>query len=208
MILSRTRENILRLFFDNPTEEFHLREISRRANVVPQNVNIYTSQFVDTGLLIRRGLGNMTLYRINPESDYLLKIFEFFELHRKRDYISRNKKISRMLNEYIVNLIRLSNREIQMIILFGSVARGGWTRGSDIDIMIASAEESDGLANIQEKAEDKTKPLLEISPIHITVNKIIDGFRESLEFYDELWRDRIILYNEYIFWQIIRSAKL
>jgi len=208
MVLSQTRENILRLFFNYPTEEFHLREISRRAKVVPQNVNIYTKEFVDNGLLIRRGLGNMTLYRVNPNSDYLLKIFEFFELQRRREFFSRSKKISRMLNEYIAHLIRLSNREIQMIILFGSVARGGWTRGSDIDILIASTEENNGFAKIHEKAEEKTKPLLEISPIQITINKLINGFGQNLEFYDELWRDRIIFYNEYLFWQIIRTAKL
>ncbi|MFC2165408.1 nucleotidyltransferase domain-containing protein [Acidobacteriota bacterium] len=198
----------MRLFFNYPIEEFHLREISRRAKVVPQNVKLYTSEFVDNGLFIRRVLGNMTLFRINPESDYLLKFFEFFELQRKIEFISRNMKISRMLNEYIGNLIRLSNREIQMIILFGSVARGGWTRGSDIDILIVSAEENNNFTQIYKKAEEKTKPLLEISPIHVTINKIIDGLEQNLEFYDELWRDRIIFYNEYLFWQIVKKANL
>jgi predicted nucleotidyltransferase len=149
----------------------------------------------------------MTLYRVNPKSDVLFKIFEIFEVQRRIDFFSKNKKISRLLNEYISNLVRLSNREIQMLILFGSVARGEWTRGSDIDILLCTATTSNKYIQMHEESEKKVRPLLEICPIHMTIDKIVDGFRDKLEFYDELWRDRIILHNEYLFWEIIKSAK-
>lgn len=207
MFLSKTRENILKLFFNNPTEEFHLREISRRSNVVPHNVNKYTKDFVEEGLLIRRKVGNMTLYRINPKSDYLFKIFEIFEVRRKLNFFSKNKKITRLLNEYISNLVRLSNREIQMVVLFGSVARGEWTRGSDIDLLLCTATKINRFIKMHEESEKKVRPLLEISPLHVAIDKIVDGFRDKLEFYDELWRDRIILYNEYLFWEVLKAAK-
>jgi predicted nucleotidyltransferase/predicted transcriptional regulator len=207
MFLSKTRENILKLFFNNPAEEFHLREISRRSNVVPHNVNKYTKDFVEEGLLIRRKVGNMTLYRINPKSDYLFKIFEIFEVRRKLNFFSKNKKITRLLNEYISNLVRLSNREIQMVVLFGSVARGEWTRGSDIDLLLCTATKSNRFIKMHEESEKKVRPLLEISPLHVIIDKIVDGFRDKLEFYDELWRDRIILYNEYLFWEVLKAAK-
>lgn len=207
MYLSKTRENILKLFFNNPTQEFHLREISRRAIVVPHNVNKYAKDFVEEGLLMRREVGNMTLYRINPKSDLLFKIFEIFEVQRKLNYLSKNKKISRLLNKHISNLVRLSNREIQMAALFGSVARGEWTKGSDIDILFCTAIKNNRYIQMHEESEKKVQPLLEISPLHVTIDKIVDGFRDNLEFYEELWRDRIILYNEYLFWEIIKASK-
>ncbi len=207
MFLSKTRENILKLFFSNPTQEYHLREISRRTNVVPQNVNKYAKNFVEEGLLMRREVGNMTLYRIDPKSDVLFKIFEIFEVHRRINFFSKNKKIYRLLNEYISNLIRLSNREIQMVALFGSVARIEWTRGSDIDILFCTATKSNRFIQMHEESEKKVQPLLEISPLHVTIDRIVDGFRDKLEFYDEIWRDRIILYNEYLFWEIIKASK-
>lgn len=207
MFLPKTRENILKLFFSNPTQEYHLREISRRTNVVPQNVNKYAKNFVEEGLLMRREVGNMTLYRIDPKSDVLFKIFEIFEVHRRINFFSKNKKIYRLLNEYISNLIRLSNREIQMVALFGSVARIEWTRGSDIDILFCTAKKSNRFIQMHEESEKKVQPLLEISPLHVTIDRIVDGFRDKLEFYDEIWRDRIILYNEYLFWEIIKASK-
>ncbi len=210
MFISRIRKNLLKLFFQHPTREFHLREISRRAEIVPQNVNKYATEFVRNGLLLRRNVGNMTLYRINPENNLLFKAFEIFEIERKAEFMSQNKKISRLLREYTENLIRLSNRDIQMILLFGSVARGSWSKGSDIDIMAVSSQKSDKkqIIQIHDEAKQKLDHIMEISAINVTINKFLEGIRSGLEFYSELWNDRIVLYNEFLFWQLIAETGL
>jgi predicted nucleotidyltransferase len=94
-----------------------------------------------------------------------------------------------------------------MVVLFGSVARSEWSRGRDIDILFSAAKKSNRFIKIHEESEKKVHPLLEIAPLHVTIDKIVDGLRDNLEFYDELWRDRIILYNEYLFWEIIKASK-
>ena len=62
MSLSTTKERILKLFFDNPGLLIHQREISRRANVFPHNVNKYLKEFVQDGLLIRSEISQLTLF--------------------------------------------------------------------------------------------------------------------------------------------------
>ena len=210
MYISQTREKILRLFFDNPELIIHQRGIARQANVAPHNVNKYLKEFVNDGLLIRNEVSNLTLFKINPQNDFIFKVFETFEMKRKNRFLTENKKISRLLSEYNENLKRLSNREIQMVILFGSVARGKWTKGSDIDILAVTTEtvEKRIIIRIQEEAEKGIDHILYISPVHITIAKFIEGLRNKLEFFEELWRDRIVLYNEFLFWQLIREAKL
>ena len=209
MFISQTREKILQLFFNDPELLIHQRGISRQAKVAPHNVNKYLKEFVRDGLLIRSEMSNLTLFKINPQNDFLFKVFELFEIERKKEFLKQNKKISRLLSEYIDNLKRLSNREIQMIILFGSVARGKWTKGSDIDFLTVTTEtvEKRKIIRIQERAEQGINHILEISPVHITINKFIEGIRNKLKFYDELWRDRIVLYNEFLFWQLIKEYK-
>ena len=128
MFLSTTKERILKLFFDNPGLLIHQREISRRANVFPHNVNKYLKEFVQDGLLIRSEISQLTLFRINPKNDFLFKTFELFELKRREEFFEQNEKISRLLRQYSENLIRFSQRDIQMVILFGSAARRGWTK--------------------------------------------------------------------------------
>lgn len=209
MFISTTREKILKLYFKDPTIEIHLREISRQAKIVPQNANKYLKEFIRDGLMLRREISNMTFYKLNPDNDYLIKIFEIFEVRRREAFLSQNKKISRIINEYSSNLIRLSNREIQMIILFGSLARGEWTRKSDIDILTVSATRDNKrkLIQIHEEAEKKISHITEVSSINVTIDKFIEGLKKRLEFYDELWKDRIVLYNEFLFWQLIIKAK-
>jgi predicted nucleotidyltransferase len=209
MFISQTREKILRLFFDNPELHIHQRGIARQANVAPHNVNKYLKEFVQDGLLIRSEISNLTLFRINPQNDFLFKVFELFEMRRKSRFLVKNKKISRMLSEYNENLIRLSSREIQMVILFGSVARGKWTKGSDIEILTVTSksEEKRKIIRVQEEAAKEFNHILHISPVHITIDKFIEGMRNKLAFFEELWRDRIVLYNEFFFWQLIRESK-
>lgn len=209
MFISQTREKILQLFFNNPELFIHQRGIARKAKVAPHNVNKYLKEFVKDGMLIRSEISNLTLFKINPENDFLFKVFEIFEMKRKNRFLAQNKKISRMLREYKENLKRLSSREIQMVILFGSVARGKWTKKSDIDILTVMTEsvERRKIIRIQERAEQEIDHILEISPVHITIDKFIEGMRNKLEFFEELWRDRIVLYNEFLFWQLIRESK-
>ena len=209
MFISQTREKILRLFFDNPELLIHQRGIARQANVAPHNANKYLKEFVQDGLLIRSEISNLTLFKINPQNDFLFKVFELFEMKRKNRFFTQNKKISRMLSEYNENLKRLSSREIQMVILFGSVARGKWTKGSDIDVLTVTTEtmEKRKIIKIHKGAEQGIDHILQISPVHITISKFIEGMRNKLEFYKELWRDRILLYNEFLFWQLIKESK-
>jgi len=209
MFISKTREKILRLFFDNPELRIHQRGIARHANVAPHNVNKYLKEFVNDGLLIRSEISNLTLFKINPENDFLFKVFELFEMRRKNRFLKQNKKISRMLNEYNENLKRLSSREIQMVILFGSVARGKWKKGSDIDVLTVTSGfvEKRKIIRIQEKAAQEIVHILQISPVHLTIGKLIEGMRNKLDFFEEVWRDRIVLYNEFLFWELIRESK-
>jgi predicted nucleotidyltransferase len=209
MFISQTREKILRVFFDNPELHIHQRGIARQADVAPHNANKYLKEFVNDGLLIRNELSNLTLFKINPQNDFLFKVFELFEMKRKNRFFMQNKKISRLLSEYNENLKRLSSREIQVVILFGSVARGKWTKGSDIDILTVTTEgvERRKIIQVQQRAAEEIDHILHISPVHITIGKFIEGVRNKLDFFEELWRDRVVLYNEFLFWQLVKESR-
>jgi Nucleotidyltransferase domain. len=86
------------------------------------------------------------------------------------------------------------------------VARGEWIKGSDIDILAVSSNKDNDVINILNKAKIDVSPLLEIRPISTTIEKFAKGIREKTEFYHELWGDRIVLYNESLFWQLVREG--
>jgi len=190
----------------DPTKEIHLREISRLSKVSLNNVNNTIRQFVKEGLFNRREASNMSLVKPNLNSEDLLKLFEYLELRRRKEFYGTNKNIARLLEKYTANVIDLSKRQIQLVVLFGSVARGEWGKGSDIDILAVSSNKDNDTINILNEAKIDLSPLLEIRPVSTTIEKFTKGLKEKTEFYDELWNDRIVLYNESLFWQLIKEG--
>jgi predicted nucleotidyltransferase len=163
-------------------------------------------QFVKDGLFERREVSNMTLFKPQLNSEDLLKLFEYLELKRKKEFYGKNKNIARLLEKYTSSVIELSKRQIQLIALFGSVARNEWIKGSDIDILAVSSNKDSDIVTILNKAKIDVSPLLEIRPVSTTIEKFIEGIKKKTEFYDELWNDRVVLYNESLFWQLIKEG--
>lgn len=206
MLIPIQRKKILGVFFKNPFEEVHLRKVVRLSGVSLSNVDNSMRLFVKEDMFKRREASNMVFFKPNLENEALLKIFEYLELEKKRDFYGKNKKIARLLQKYSEAIVCLSNKKIQIVILFGSVARGDWTKESDVDMLAVVSGKENEVTPILNKAKVDVGPLLEIRPISTTTEKFVDGFKKRTEFYDELWKDRVILYNEFLFWQLIREG--
>ncbi len=206
MFIPDRRKKILEVFMKDPFKEIHLREIARLSKVSLTNVDNAVRLLLKNHMLKRRDVSNMTFYKPNLENEALLKVFEFLELEKKNKFYSKNKKIARLLNKYTQDIIDLSNKRIQLVILFGSVARSDWAKGSDIDILAVVSQKDEDVISILNKAKIDVSPLLEIRPISTTTKKFVEGFRKKTEFYDEIWRDRVVLYNEFLFWQMIKEG--
>ena len=206
MLIPAGRKKILQLFLKDPFKEIHLREISRLSKSSLANVDNSMRLFVKNDMFIRRELSHSTFFKPNLENEDTVKVFETLELERRKVFYSKNKGIARLLKKYTDTIIDLSNKRIQLVILFGSVARGEWKKGSDIDILAVIPDKENDIVDILNKAKTDVSPLLEIRPISTTIRKFTEGFKAKTEFYDNLWIDRIVLYNEFLFWQLIREG--
>lgn len=206
MFIPDKRKKILEVFFKEPFQEVHLREAVRLSGVSRNNVDNSMRLFVKEDMFRRREISNMVFFKPNLENEELLKIFEFLEMEKRKNFYGKNKKIARLLQKYSDTIVNLSNKKIQIVILFGSVARGDWTKNSDVDMLAVVSGEENEVTRILNKAKTDAGPLLEISPISTTTDKVVDGFKKTTEFYDELWKDRVILYNEFLFWRLIREG--
>ena len=205
MIIPEQRKKILEIFLKNPFDTVHLRKISEISKVSLNNVSKTMELYVEQDLFKRQDVSDMAFFKPNLKNETMLKLFEFLEMERKNNFYLDNKKISRMLKKYTNRLIQ-SEREIQIIILFGSVARGEWTKNSDIDVLSVISKKSKSIASILDKVKVDVSPLLKISPVSTTINKFKEGLKNKSEFYEDLWRDRIVLYNEFLFWRLISEG--
>lgn len=206
MLIPTKRKKILEVFLKDPFKEVHLRGMVRLSGVSLTNVDNSLRLFVKDDMFKRREVSNMVFFKPNLENEALLKIFEYLELERKKEFYDKNKKIARLLQKYTQDIVELSDKKIQLVILFGSVARGEWAKDSDIDILtVISGKDNDAIVALN-KAKIDVSPLLEIRPISTTTGKFVEGLRKRTEFYGELWKDRVVLYNEFLFWQLIKEG--
>lgn len=206
MFIPDKRKKILEVFFKDPFQEVHLRKIARLSKVSLTNVDISMRLLVKDGMFKKRAVSRMTFFKPNLENGAILKTFEILELEKKNEFYNKNKTIARLLQKYTKEIIELSKNRIQSAILFGSVARGEWTKGSDVDILTVVSEKDASIVKILNKAKENVSPVLEIRAISTTVDKFIKGFSDKTEFNEEIWRDRIVLYNEFLFWQMVKEG--
>ena len=123
MFLPAGKERLLKGFFKDPWGELHQRELARRAKVPAPNAHHYLGEFAEEGLLVCREVSKMSFFRPNWESARLLKIFEIFEVAKREEFFSHNKPIARLLMKATDTLVEESLGQIQLVMLFGSVAR-------------------------------------------------------------------------------------
>lgn len=138
--------NILKLFFEEPTREFNVREVARLLNISPATASKELKLLAKENLLKERKERIFNFYKANLEDDFYrdLKIF----------YNVRKIKESGFLEE--LNKFYLK----PTIVLFGSSAYGLDTETSDFDILIIS-EKTKEFQNI-EKFEEKMRRKIQL----------------------------------------------
>ena len=123
--------NVAGVFFNEPTKEHYLLEISHKTDLAHTSVKNYLSELVKLGILIetldKKGKRVFPTYKANLESkEYKIykKIHNFYKLEESGliDY----------LNDKIMP---------KCIVLFGSYARAEDTEDSDIDLFVEGKEQ-------------------------------------------------------------------
>lgn len=121
--------NNLKLFFEEPNREFHLRELSRLLKKNPVTIKNHLSDFVKIGVLTCKKERGLEMYRSNIENFYYKeykKIYNRFKI----------------IESELLNFLK-KEFNIPTIIIFGSYERGEDNKNSDIDIFILSEIKKD-----------------------------------------------------------------
>ena len=137
MLENYNKYKLLKIFLDNPTESFRLRELSRLAKISPPSVLNYLKKFEKQDLIEKYEKRGVPFYKANSENEDFIeykKLSILFELH------------SSGLTEFLWE--KLSP---DAIILYGSQIRGEATEESDIDIFIIGEEKKVNLEDFNKK---------------------------------------------------------
>lgn len=130
MIEKSTIQKVLNLFFDNPSKEFHLREISRLLKLSMPTI-IDTTDILSKEELVKK-----------TKEKVVTKV----QANRENVNFARFKRLYNLENIYksgVIDYISDSYNHPKNIILFGSFSRGDDIEKSDIDIAVFTKKKID-----------------------------------------------------------------
>ena len=116
--------NVLKLILENsPLKEWHFEEILKESKATRAATNKWLKKYVSEGLITRvKEKGKFPYFTAgnnNPNYYSMKKIYALEQLHK-----------SGLISELI------SQKNSKTIIIFGSMIKGDWYKGSDIDIFV------------------------------------------------------------------------
>lgn len=146
MLQNYTTYRVLRLFFDQPTKGFQLREISRTLKLGMPSVKLHIGRLEKEEFIKRDKTGTYASYKASGN--------EKFMLYKKTDMLLR-------LHES--GLIEFLADELfpNAIVLFGSASRGEDTERSDIDLLAISKEKDIDLDRFEKGLKRRINILFE-----------------------------------------------
>lgn len=122
-LVSSKRDMILWFFLENPTNEVHLRQLSRKLRISLPWVRKTVDELARKGFVRKRKLGGLVLVKANRDSRLFLAL-------------KRSSNIYSLWSCGLVDCLIESFGKPEAIVLFGSYSRGEDTESSDIDIAV------------------------------------------------------------------------
>jgi predicted nucleotidyltransferase len=123
LLFPEYRRRVLALMLLRPDESLHGREIARRTGLPAGTITRELTKLADAGLLDRTKRGNQQVYRANTESPVYK---ELASILRKTSGVA----------DVLTQALAPAAANLHSAFIFGSVARGQETSGSDVDVML------------------------------------------------------------------------
>jgi predicted nucleotidyltransferase len=121
ILSSRSRAAIFKLLFSGMEKELHVREIQRRSTLNDSTIRQELRKLVRLDLVKGRKDSNRIYYRANKENPLYPEL---------RNLVIKTTGVADVLRE------ALRDGRIQLAFVFGSIAGGEETAGSDVDLLV------------------------------------------------------------------------
>ncbi len=123
LLLPEYRRRVLGLLLLRPDEALHGREIARRTGLPAGTITRELTKLAEVGLLKRTKRGNQQVYSADTSGPIFT---ELASILRKTSGLA----------DVLVQALAPAAHKLRLAFVFGSVARGQETAGSDVDVML------------------------------------------------------------------------
>ena len=125
-LFPQTRQNILAVLLLSPERRWYLSDLALRLQVPPSSLQRELAALSAAGVLCREADGNRVYYWANPQFPLLPELQSIFA-----------KTVG--LADRVKETLEPFAEKIALAFIFGSVARGERTAGSDVDVLLVGS---------------------------------------------------------------------
>lgn len=163
-LFGKTRRAVLSVLYSHTDESFYLRQLVRITGVGVGAMQRELKQLTDSGIIRRLRIGRQIFFQANTDCTV------FKEL---RDLVIKTIGVGDVLRSALVPLAE----RIQIAFIYGSLARGEETRGSDLDVLVVGdltfAEVVSAISPLQETLSREINP--SVYPLKEFKSKVSEG---------------------------------
>jgi len=158
------RQRVLGLLLLQPAQRFHVRELARQTGTSAGTLHRELARLAEIGLLLRERQGNQVLYQANRACPVFEELAGLFR---------KTSGAVSVLQEALRDLMP----QIRFALIFGSLARGAETSGSDVDVLIVGDV---GFADVA-RAFYPAQTLLsrEINPVVVSPGEFLSRLQDK-----------------------------
>jgi len=177
MIFNTVSMKIMQYFFDNPYEQIHLRELSRKAKTSIYSTKTTADEFVNKRILIEKKQGNQRVLQANTENQFFKQLKIAFSIKKIQD-----SSILKHLEEKIPAILSIT--------LYGSTAQGKDGKKSDIDLLIIGQKTKIDVYSYEKKINKEVNLLI------MKWSEWRTHAKQDKPFYREIVKDGIALLGD------------
>ena len=166
-MFSPYRRQVLAVLFLRPDEQFHVRELERITGVSAGSLHRELKAMAESGLLLREKIGNQVFYRADTDCSIYEELAAIFR---------KTLGLTSLLQDALSDL----DDEIKIAFVFGSMASGRQTVGSDLDICVLGEVSLLEVVKALSPVQDTLRR--EVNPVVMTPKKFSDLARRKDRF--------------------------
>ncbi len=186
----------------------YTRELAKLAKVSTSTASTECRKLAKQRILLLKAEGREKSYRINLSNPAARKLYELFEIERRETFYSKNRRLAWALQDFTKRVFD-SLPQVQSVVLFGSAARGGFTKASDVDILaVVPTLEQEAFNRLMKSvdslaAQSRGTYGFPISAVTMTMKDWEAAIRENKRIAQDVMREGFVLFGEDRYYQLL-----
>lgn len=198
MKISQIALEIIELLL-NERKECYLREIAKKTNNSTSSISRQLKLLNNNKIITERKSGKELMYSLNFKNNTTLKLCELIETQRLGEFYKKNVGMKIILDDF---LEKVKDEGVVNITVFGSVAKGKYTKESDIDILIITNKRRDLVKEIKRIHAEYGR---NVSIVNLTKKELKEKKSEPL--IQEIIKNHLVLFGYEYFVQKVMSGE-